>query len=90
MQALSVTRPNITIPQAQLQEPQTLPQPGSGNDADLLSNHVAVAHDYHDLAEQTAALICGLLSQSGFTVNGSTPAAPQWCSKYASDTRVTH
>lgn len=90
MQAHTDTRPNITLPQSQTQEPKTLPQARSGNDVDLLANHVEVAHDYHDLAEQTAALICGLLSQSGFTVNGAEPSAPAWCSKYAADTRVTH
>jgi hypothetical protein len=73
-----------------MQEPKTLPQPRSGSDADLLANHVDVAHDYHDLADQTAALICGLLSQSGFTINGSAPTAPQWCSKYASTTHASH
>ncbi len=66
---------------AQLQEPTSLPDLDGADDIALLRNHVAVARIAHGTADQLRALVCGLMSQSGFTVNGAPPAPPAWCNQ---------
>lgn len=74
-----ISEPDIAIPSAYLVEPSELPTRTGDDRAAILSNHVAVASAYGDLADRFAGLVCALLSQSGFTVNGSKPAPPSWC-----------
>lgn len=62
-----------------MQAPGQLPDLDGADAAALLGNHVAVAGAYHDLAGQLRALVCGLLAQDGFTVNGAEPSPPEWC-----------
>lgn len=71
--------PDLSIAPAQLRAPQELPDLQTADDDALLRNHVAVARQYHELADQMRALLCSLGSQQGFTVNGAPPLAPAGC-----------
>ncbi|SMR70465.1 MULTISPECIES: hypothetical protein [Stenotrophomonas] len=71
--------PDISIAPAQLRAPQELPDLHAADDDALLRNHVAVARQYHELADQMRALLCSLGSQQGFTVNGAPPRVPAGC-----------
>ncbi len=71
--------PDISIAPAQLRAPQELPDLQAADDDALLRNHVAVARQYHELADQMRALLCSLGSQQGFTVNGAPPRVPAGC-----------
>lgn len=71
--------PDISIAPAQLRAPQELPDLQAADDDALLRNHVAVARQYHELADQMRALLCSLGSQQGFTVNGASLPTPAGC-----------
>lgn len=71
--------PDLHIAPAQLQPPPALPDLTGADDLALLRNHVAVARQYHALADQLRALLCSLGSQRGYTVNGSPPVIPAGC-----------
>ena len=71
--------PDLSIAPAQLRLPQALPDLQAADDGALLRNHVAVARQYHELADQMRALLCSLGSQHGFTINGAAPLAPASC-----------
>lgn len=71
--------PDLSIAPAQLRAPQELPDLHAADDDALLRNHVAVAQQYHELADQMRALLCSLGSQQGFTVNGAPPPIPAGC-----------
>jgi len=62
-----------------LRAPDELPDLQAATDDALLRNHVAVARQYHALADQLRALLCSLGSQRGFTLNGSAQVAPPGC-----------
>ncbi|WP_176510660.1 hypothetical protein [Stenotrophomonas sp. CC120223-11] len=70
---------DLSIAPAQLRAPDELPDLQAATDDALLRNHVAVARQYHALADQLRALLCSLGSQRGITLNGSAPAAPPGC-----------
>ena len=71
--------PDLSIAPAQLRAPQELPDLQAADDDALLRNHVAVARQYHELADQMRALLCSLGSQHGFTINGAAPLTPAGC-----------
>ncbi|WP_176433118.1 hypothetical protein [Stenotrophomonas sp. CC120222-04] len=70
---------DLSIAPAQLRAPDELPDLQAATDDALLRNHVAVARQYHALADQLRALLCSLSSQRGITLNGSAPVAPPGC-----------
>ncbi|WP_242891790.1 hypothetical protein [Stenotrophomonas maltophilia] len=70
---------DLSIAPAQLRAPDELPDLRAATDDALLRNHVAVARQYHALADQLRALLCSLGSQRGITLNGSAPVAPPGC-----------
>ncbi len=70
---------DLSIAPAQLRAPDELPDLQAATDDALLRNHVAVARQYHALADQLRALLCSLGSQRGITLNGSAPVAPPGC-----------
>ncbi len=72
-------RVDLSIAPAQLRAPDELPDLQAANDDALLRNHVAVARQYHALADQLRALLCSLGSQQGITLNGTAPMAPAEC-----------
>lgn len=74
--------PDISIAPAQLRAPQELPDLQAADDDALLRNHVAVARQYHELADQMRALLCSLGNQRGFTVNGAPPMTPVGCTAH--------
>lgn len=76
--------PDLSIAPAQLRAPQDLPDLQAADDDALLRNHVAVARQYHELADQMRALLCSLGSQRGFTVNGAPPMSPIECTSHGS------
>lgn len=76
MQALPT---DLSIAPGQVHEPAQLPALDGADDVALLRNHVEVAKAYHALADRYRALVCGVLSQQGITVNGAAPAPPAWC-----------
>lgn len=76
--------PDISIAPAQLRAPQELPDLQAADDDALLRNHVAVARQYHELADQMRALLCSLGNQRGFTVNGAPPMTPVGCTSHGS------
>lgn len=79
-------RAELSIAPAQLLPPPRLPDLHAASDDALLRNHVAVAHQYHALADQLSALLCSLGSQRGITINGAAPAAPADCGSGATPT----
>lgn len=72
-------RADLSIAPAQLLPPSRLPDLHAGSDDALLRNHVAVAQQYHALAEQLSALLCSLGNQRGITINGIAPVVPAGC-----------
>ena len=72
-------RADLSIAPAQLLPPPRLPDLHAASDDALLRNHVAVAQQYHALADQLSALLCSLGSQRGITLNGSAPVTPPGC-----------
>lgn len=72
-------RPDLSIAPAQLRAPLDLPDLQGADDEALLRNHVAVARQYHELADQLRALLCSLGSQQGITLNGTQPRLPADC-----------
>jgi hypothetical protein len=70
---------DLSIAPAQLRAPLELPDLQAASDDALLRNHVAVAQQYHALADQLRALLCSLGSQRGITLNGSAPVTPPGC-----------
>lgn len=79
-------RADLSIAPAQLLPPPRLPDLHAASDDALLRNHVAVAQQYHALADQLSALLCSLGSQRGITINGAAPAAPADCGNSATPT----
>ena len=77
---------DLSIAPAQLRAPDELPDLQAATDDALLRNHVAVAQQYHALADQLSALLCSLGSQRGITINGAAPAAPADCGSSATPT----
>ena len=65
-----------------MQPAAPLPQPASGDDVGLLTNHVAVAKAYHALADRLAALVCTITAAKGITINGSAPTQPATCTAF--------
>lgn len=70
---------DLSIAPAQLRAPDELPDLQAATDDALLRNHVAVARQYHALADQLRALLCSLGSQRGITLNGAVPVTPPGC-----------
>ncbi len=70
---------DLSIAPAQLRAPLELPDLQAASDDALLRNHVAVAQQYHALADQLRALLCSLGSQRGITINGIAPVVPAGC-----------
>ncbi|KRG50300.1 hypothetical protein [Stenotrophomonas maltophilia] len=62
-----------------MRAPDELPDLQAATDDALLRNHVAVARQYHALADQLRALLCSLGSQRGITLNGAVPVTPPGC-----------
>ncbi|MDV3435550.1 hypothetical protein R1H25_08785 [Stenotrophomonas sp. C2852] len=62
-----------------MRAPDELPDLQAATDDALLRNHVAVARQYHVLADQLRALLCSLGSQRGITLNGAVPVTPPGC-----------
>ncbi|HDS1663426.1 MULTISPECIES: hypothetical protein [Stenotrophomonas] len=80
-------RADLSIAPAQLLPPSRLPDLHAASDDALLRNHVAVAQQYHALADQLSALLCSLGNQHGITINGAVPAAPAHCDSSATPAR---
>ncbi|MHC1652925.1 hypothetical protein ACODUL_06450 [Stenotrophomonas maltophilia] len=80
---------DLAIAPAQLRGPPALPDLDGTDDSALLRNHVAVAGQYHALADQLHALLCSLADQRGITLNGAEPLKPAGCESTAARPAAT-
>jgi hypothetical protein len=76
--------PDLTIPPAQLQEPEPHLAPLlASDDVSVLRAHAGDARAYDAVVIQLKALQCTLLNLAGVTINGSAPMPRESCPRQA-------